>query len=173
MGSYSGFCNVPPIFSSEHSSPLVATEWKAFPPAASPEFIVRNSDAIGALPQLPRGGCPFVRPPNGAYGLFTAPKVPKYAFEERQAAYEDRSAGVEPACNRPRREAPPANSAERRLHQRYMERRAADGFRANRRHSGRRQSRRQPGGRTAVKVCFSSFVHFSLFTAAGIKSMRR
>lgn len=97
-----------------------ASGWKLLSASSSPTAIELNSDVISMLPQLSKKNFATTHAPNLTYGRLVAPEVPKYYFDERPAA----SSANPPACTRPQDpNARPANSDERRLHARWLERR--------------------------------------------------
>ena len=118
-----------------------ASEWKLSDGRSFPAKIELNSNVLSALPQLDRGNFPIARAPGLigcfprpiptyiTYGYFTAPVMPKYHFDERAAEMTADTS----ACNRrqqdPNPPPPSANSAERRLHQRWMQRQNDQAFR--------------------------------------------
>ena len=122
---------------------MTASERKTLSPRSLPAVIENNSDVISMLPQLSRANFGITHAPNVTYGRFVAPEVTKYYFDERQAnAPASSSAADRPLGPNTR----PANSAERRLRIRWLERRTF----------GRGQSNRR--GRPAVKL-------FNVFTS--------
>ena len=100
---------------------VLSSDRQVLQAASFPASIEINVDVISTLPQLADGNFSITRAPDVTYGRFVAPKVPKYyAFLAPLRA----PSTVEPACNRPRDQArAPANSAERRLRIRWLDRR--------------------------------------------------
>ena len=112
----------------------LASEWSLLDRRSFPAHIETNGDVIAALPQLHRENSPIAHAPNVTYGLFTCPRLPKYKFDEREAAHvaANRTSARNRNPQNPNPPPPSANSCERRLRQRWLERQNDDGFRRNR-----------------------------------------
>ena len=130
-----------------------AADWQLLDSASLPPKIELNSDVLSALPQLHRDGFPIVHSPNVTYGLFTAPEVPKYQFDARQAQMTANTMARNRRSQDPNPPPPSANSIERRLHQRWLERQNDAGF-----------QRGRGGGRSALK-CLKLKKNFSIYTS--------